>query len=691
MDEKPQLSFRTPFADRTPTLQELLARAWPEATGDERDRALEEGRIEVGERTVRDPDTTPRPGTRITARVEVAAGESGMPDATVLQRGEGWVVVDKPAGMPGSLVADDPMHPIRFLADQLGLDRETFRPAWPMPASAAGPWLFGYTPDDAADLRERWHRGALMTTWLALVPRPDPPRGTIDTPEGHRIEYSATKIREGLAELQLTVSWEGNEPPDRVDPAAAIRDALVELKSPPIGDRRNGGFMAAGELRLRLGALFEAETELQLSWPPPEDWWPASRITPEPTSRERRHIASIDELDLPELPLRTTALDRIVRENHPWIRPSDVAGRQDHLRAGTLVRTRGTDGVYGPVAIVDDRPDISARIWSSDPVDAASFEETIRIRTDLALAARTPMFRAVAQTDLFRLVHGEADGLPGLYIDRIGPVLRASIGGAAAHPLREVVYDSLSAADEPRMIVEVESSAALGRGVETSVRTVREGARYASPDRPVVVREDGFRYLSNAWSPIQAVDPSHRSTRRILRRTCESGDRWLIAASPTTALPVTLAFSDCSEISHLRADELDIGLETMIELEGRDSDVLDPLEPEGIASVLRESDATFDGLVVDVGLVARLEPESTDSSLVELLASSMDAVVEGGQLLYFADPNALDRDLETLVSDARARANREPTSEAEFSAPDDFPTRAGFPEGVPFRGIHLGT
>jgi 23S rRNA G2069 N7-methylase RlmK/C1962 C5-methylase RlmI len=69
------------------------------------------------------------------------------------------------------------------------------------------------------------------------------------------------------------------------------------------------------------------------------------------------------------------------------------------------------------------RSQIRVRAWSFDEaerIDAAFFERRVA-QAAVALRARLPI-----ASDGVRLVHGEADGLPGLIVDRYGDTLRRS-------------------------------------------------------------------------------------------------------------------------------------------------------------------------------------------------------------------------------------------------------------------------
>jgi 23S rRNA (cytosine1962-C5)-methyltransferase len=106
-----------------------------------------------------------------------------------------------------------------------------------------------------------------------------------------------------------------------------------------------------------------------------------------------------------------------VRGGHPWVYRSDVANVFD-ADAGAIVEVRGPRNRVLGHALFSDRSQITIRMISRDeaPIDDAFW----RARLDTAIRFRdTLQINATA----FRLVHGEADLLPSLIVDRYGDYL----------------------------------------------------------------------------------------------------------------------------------------------------------------------------------------------------------------------------------------------------------------------------
>ena len=110
--------------------------------------------------------------------------------------------------------------------------------------------------------------------------------------------------------------------------------------------------------------------------------------------------------------------------SHPWIFKGDVADVTD-VEPGTVVTVVDAAGRFVGRGDYNPRPGLCCRIltWADESLDAAFLER----RLAEAIARRATGEAAGAPT-LGRLVWSEADGLPGLVVDRYGPVLVVQCG-----------------------------------------------------------------------------------------------------------------------------------------------------------------------------------------------------------------------------------------------------------------------
>jgi 23S rRNA (cytosine1962-C5)-methyltransferase len=122
--------------------------------------------------------------------------------------------------------------------------------------------------------------------------------------------------------------------------------------------------------------------------------------------------------------------EKPVRNHHPWIFSGAVARLEGLAQNGDLVRVVDSRGEYLATGYLNQRSQIAVRLltWNPDEeVDA----EFWRGRLERAIAGRM----GLTSTNAYRLVYGEADGLPGLVVDRYGDwlVIQCLTLGMACH------------------------------------------------------------------------------------------------------------------------------------------------------------------------------------------------------------------------------------------------------------------
>ncbi len=178
--------------------------------------------------------------------------------------------------------------------------------------------------------------------------------------------------------------------------------------------------------------------------------------------------------------------DRRVKAGHPWAFSNEIAmtPAAKALPPGSVVRLEGDDGVKHGAWHFNPHSLIAARRLDADPAapcDAGWFRE----RLAQALSIRDRMFDAPH----YRLVHAEADGLPGLIIDRYGDVLALQANTAGMDAATPLIVEALTALVAPRGIVARNDSGV--RGLEGLVEETRLLAGDAAG---AMVEENGLRF-----------------------------------------------------------------------------------------------------------------------------------------------------------------------------------------------------
>jgi 23S rRNA (cytosine1962-C5)-methyltransferase len=139
-------------------------------------------------------------------------------------------------------------------------------------------------------------------------------------------------------------------------------------------------------------------------------------------------------------------VDRL-RSGHPWVYRSDVRSAQ--AEAGTIVRVMDEGGRFHGRAFYSDKSQIAVRLLTREnvPVDRAFFAERLR----RAAAYRETI---VENTDAYRLVHGEADLLPSIVIDRYSDYLVLQTLSQASERQKSLIVEILVEQFSPKGILE---------------------------------------------------------------------------------------------------------------------------------------------------------------------------------------------------------------------------------------------
>jgi 23S rRNA (cytosine1962-C5)-methyltransferase len=144
--------------------------------------------------------------------------------------------------------------------------------------------------------------------------------------------------------------------------------------------------------------------------------------------------------------ISTKGVERL-RSGHPWVYRSDVRSAQ--AEAGAIVRVMDERGRFHGRAFYSDKSQIAVRLLTREnvPVDRAFFTERLR----RAAAYRETV---VENTDAYRLVHGEADLLPSIVIDRYGDYLVLQTLSQASERQKYLIVELLVEQFSPKGILE---------------------------------------------------------------------------------------------------------------------------------------------------------------------------------------------------------------------------------------------
>ncbi|MGE3784520.1 MAG: class I SAM-dependent rRNA methyltransferase, partial [Alphaproteobacteria bacterium] len=181
---------------------------------------------------------------------------------------------------------------------------------------------------------------------------------------------------------------------------------------------------------------------------------------------------------------------RRAESGHPWVYSNEIAidAAARALPPGTLVTLRRSDERPFGVALFNPHALIAARLLDRDANRTIATRFFSR-RIERALRIRERLYAAPC----YRLVHAEADGLPGLVVDRFGAVLVVQTNAAGMELLLPPVTEALGALLSPEAIVLRNDSPARNLEGLPLYSRVAHGA----VDGPVMLDENGVGFLAD--------------------------------------------------------------------------------------------------------------------------------------------------------------------------------------------------
>ena len=193
----------------------------------------------------------------------------------------------------------------------------------------------------------------------------------------------------------------------------------------------------------------------------------------------------------PVIRLLPKAEARAIRHGFPWVYANELVmdRRTKGLAPGTIAELQDANRV--PLATVTVNPvsKIAARVLDLDPaavIDRAWLERVV----GRALAHRERLYGA----PFYRLIHAEADGLPGVIVDRFGETLVVQPNAAWSEMLWDDLCAALVAATGAACVIRNGTGRARaleGLAEETAV------AHGSVPEGPVPVQMNGATYFAD--------------------------------------------------------------------------------------------------------------------------------------------------------------------------------------------------
>ncbi len=379
-----------------------------------------------------------------------------------------------------------------------------------------------------------------------------------------------------------------------------------------------------------------------------------------------------------------TGKERSLRRRHPWVFSGAVDRLQGAAGPGDTVRLEAAGGAFLAWAAYSPASQIVGRVWSfaeDDVIDSAF----IAARVAASVEAR---FSLRARTDAVRLVFAESDGLPGVIIDRYGPVAVAELTTVGADRWRDAIADaclSLNGVESVYERSDVEVRAREGLAERTGL------LRGVEPADLVEMHEDGMTFAVDVRRGHKTGFYLDQRESRAAVRSLAVGRRVLNVFGYTGAFSVAAWKGGATEV--VTVDSSGPSLRLAAEnLARNDCPVTGLVEADAFTELrrLRDAGRRFDLVVVDPPKLIHRQHQVDKGARAykDLNWLACRLLAPGGMLVTFSCSGLLSPDLhQKIVADAALDAGRDAQIVGRLHQASDHPVLLSVPESQYLKGL----
>lgn len=380
--------------------------------------------------------------------------------------------------------------------------------------------------------------------------------------------------------------------------------------------------------------------------------------------------------------------EKPIRQHHPWVFSGAIERVETGIVNGDIVELRDAVNLFLAYGYYNDRSKITIRLleWNRN---VEVNEEWWKIKLRESVERRAALLQD-PDSDSCRLVHSEADLLPGLIADKFGEYIVVQFLTQGAEQVKELITEELFALLNPKGIYE-RSDAAM-RDLEGLVPS-NGLLKGELPEGMISIRENGLSFLVDiAEGQKSGYFLDQRENRKklagyckdltVLDCFCYSGGFSLYAAKAGAKQVISI------DSSRPAIDTLNENYR-LNKLAFLEEDLL----TGDVFKFLREAqekEQRFDLIILDPPKFAptRSAVERAQRAYKDLNMQALKLLQKGGLLATFSCSGGMSIELfRQVVAWAALDAGKELQIIDQFGQPADHPVKTSFPESEYLKGL----
>ncbi|MGB5289420.1 MAG: class I SAM-dependent methyltransferase [Ignavibacteriaceae bacterium] len=380
--------------------------------------------------------------------------------------------------------------------------------------------------------------------------------------------------------------------------------------------------------------------------------------------------------------------DKLVERKHPWIFSGAIEKVEGNPSNGDTVQIFTSNKKLVGSGSFSPESQIRVRAWSFDPeekIDGDFFRRKIL----LALEVRKQIIDT-SQTNAYRIINAESDGLPGLIVDKYSDFLVCQVLSAGAELFKETFIETLNNIFKPAGIFERSD---VEVRIKESLQPIQGLLKGNVPDNLIEVRENGFKFLVDIKNGHKTGFYLDQRDNRELVSGFSRGKNVLNCFSYTGGFSVYALASGAEKVTQVEASAsaIDLSLKNF-ELNNLNSSLVENINGDvfEVLRKFRDERKTFDLIILDppkfTESASQIQKASRGYKDINLLALKL--LNPGGILFTFSCSGHISPELfQKIVADAALDSGRDVKIIKQLTQSSDHPVATNFPEGLYLKGL----
>jgi 23S rRNA (cytosine1962-C5)-methyltransferase len=380
--------------------------------------------------------------------------------------------------------------------------------------------------------------------------------------------------------------------------------------------------------------------------------------------------------------------DSFIKRKHPWIFSGAIEKVNGNPSNGETVQIFTSNkslvghGSYSPSS------QIRVRVWSFNPdqkIDSDFFKKIISSASELRKKIIDD-----TNTNTYRIINAESDGIPGLIVDRYSDFLVCQFLSAGAEFHKEIIVEVLEGIFKPvgifeRSDVEVRTKENLQPAIGALKGKV--------PDDLIEVKENGFRFLIDLKNGHKTGFYLDQRDNRELIMEFAKEKAVLNCFSYTGGFSVYALASGAKSVTQIDTSSSALELANKnIELNGLNISCVENINGDvfNVLRKFRDERKTFDLIILDPPKFAEsaLQIQQASRGYKDINLLAMKLLNPGGVLFTFSCSGHISQELfQKIIAGAALDSERDVKIIKQLTQSADHPVSLNFPEGLYLKGL----